>query len=45
MQDILMKLQQDIRLCGLSPLTESDYIERVAIFLKWANKPEEELAE
>lgn len=46
MNDILTKLQQDIRLRGLSPLTESDYLERTTIFLKWTNnKSESELTE
>lgn len=45
MDNILERLQEDIRLRGLSKNTEEEYIDRASMFLRWAGKPAEEMDE
>lgn len=45
MDNILDRLQEDIRLRGLAKSTETEYHNRVNAFLQWAGKPAEDMDE
>jgi integrase/recombinase XerD len=45
MDNIFKRLSEDIRLRGLSKSTEKEYLKYAQIFLRWAQKPAEEMDE
>jgi integrase/recombinase XerD len=45
MNNILERMQEDIRLRGLSSSTETEYLDRVNAFLHWAGKTAEDMDE
>ena len=44
-EQILFRMEEDLKLRGLSPRTRSDYPKNARIFLEWAGRPAESLSE